>query len=207
MILRIYIVTVFIFLATQILNAEKHQGAEAEMNFDTAVKFVENKNYREAFPIFLTLAEQDFPAAQYNLSVLYFNGLGVPKNFKWSLYWAWQANLNNHEKAGNWLDTVISNINEDLRNNVAQTISDEFTQAANEGELAAPLKLGRTYLKLFVQPNNQMAYVWLSIAQAYGYEEASTYLDEATSQLTLEEILIEQENAHKSFQEITSEKN
>ena len=207
MILRIYIVTIFVFLSMQILNAEKHLGGEAEINFDSAVSFVENKNFREAFPIFLTLAEQDFPAAQYNLSVLYFNGLGVPKNFKWSLYWAWQANLNNHEKAGAWLDTVLSNINEDLRNNVAQTISDEFTKAANDGKLVAPLKLGRTYLKLFVQPNNQMAYVWLSIAQAYGYEEASIYLEEAASQLTLEEILIEQENAHKSFQAITPDKN
>lgn len=207
MILRICIVTMFVFLSTQILNAEQHLGGEAEINFDSAVKFVENKNFREAFPIFLTLAEQDFPAAQYNLSVLYFNGLGVPKNFKWSLYWAWQANLNNHEKAGAWLDTVLSNINEDLRNNVAQTISDEFTKAANDGKLVAPLKLGRTYLKLFVQPNNQMAYVWLSIAQAYGYEEASIYLEEAASQLTLEEILIEQENAHKSFQAITPDKN
>lgn len=207
MILRIYIVTIFVFLSMQILNAEKHLGGEAEINFDSAVKFVENKNFREAFPIFLTLAEQDFPAAQYNLSVLYFNGLGVPKNFKWSLYWAWQANLNNHEKSGAWLDKVLSNINEDLRNNVAQTISDEFTKAANDGKLVAPLKLGRTYLKLFVQPNNQMAYVWLSIAQAYGYEEASIYLEEAASQLTLEEILIEQENAHKSFQAITPDKN
>ena len=165
------------------------------------------KIFEKLSQYFLTLAEQDFPAAQYNLSVLYFNGLGVPKSFKWSLYWAWQANLNNHEKAGTWLDTVISNINEDLRNNVAQNISDEFTKAANEGELVAPLKLGRTYLKLFVQPNNQMAYVWLSIAQAYGYEEASIYLEEAAGQLTLEEILIEQENAHKSFQAITSVNN
>ncbi len=207
MILRIYIVTIFVFLSMQILSAETHLGGEAEIHFDSAVKFVENKNFREAFPIFLTLAEQDFPAAQYNLSVLYFNGLGVPKNFKWSLYWAWQANLNNHEKSGAWLDKVLSNINEDLRNNVAQTISDEFTKAANDGKLVAPLKLGRTYLKLFVQPNNQMAYVWLSIAQAYGYEEASIYLEEAASQLTLEEILIEQENAHKSFQAITPDKN
>ena len=52
-----------------------------------------------------------------------------------------------------------------------------------------------------------MAYMWLSIAQAYGYEEASIYLEEAASQLTLEEILIEQENAHKSFQAITPDKN
>ena len=206
MILRIYIVTIFVFLTTQVLNAEKHQAAEAQKNFDTAVNFIEGKKYQDAFPIFLSLAEQNFPEAQYNLSVLYFNGLGVPKNFKWSLYWAWQANLNNHKKAENWVDNVIANITEDLRNNVAQTISDEFTKSATEGEQSAPLKLGRTYLKLFVEPNNQMAYLWLSIAQAYGYEEASAFLQEATSQLTLEEILVEQENSHNKFQEITSQK-
>ncbi len=207
MILRIYIVTIFVFLTTQILNAERHQAAEAQKNFNTAVDFIEGKNYQDAFPIFLNLAELDFPEAQYNLSVLYFNGLGVPKNFKWSLYWAWQANLNNHKRAENWLEKVISNINEDLRNSVAQLISDEFTKSATAGERSAPLKLGRTYLKLFVEPNNQMAYLWLSIAQAYGYEEASAFLQEATGQLTLEQILVEQENSHNKFQEITSQKN
>ena len=50
MILRIYIVTIFVFLSMQILSAEKHLGGEAEINFDSAVKFVENKNFRKPFP-------------------------------------------------------------------------------------------------------------------------------------------------------------
>ena len=100
------------------------------------------------------------------------------------------------------MDNITSNITENLQNSVAQLIVDEFTLAANEGDLLAPLKLGRTFLKLFLQPNNQMAYQWLSIAQAYGDEAASVYLEEAAAQLTLEEILIEQDNALKAFNAI-----
>ena len=44
----------------QILSAEKHLGGEAEINFDSAVKFVENKNFREAFPIFFNFSGTRF---------------------------------------------------------------------------------------------------------------------------------------------------
>jgi hypothetical protein len=39
----------------------------------------------------------------------------------------------------------------------------------------------------------------LSISQAYGEERASALLEEAASQMTLEEVLVQQEEAQKSF--------
>jgi hypothetical protein len=90
-------------------------------------------------------------------------------------------------------------INEDLRNSVAQAIIEELVASAQEGDRAAPLKLGKTYLGLFVEAQNQPAYLWLSISQAYGEERASALLEEAASQMTLEEILAQQEEAQKSF--------
>ena len=200
--LKFFWIALFLFTTSEVLKAEGHDGAVAVENFNIAIDLVEKKNFRDAVVIFSELSKQDFPEAQYNLSILYFNGLGAPKNFKLSLYWAWQAHLNNHEAAGKWMDNITSNITENLQNSVAQLIVDELTLAANEGDLSAPIKLGRTFLKLFVQPNNQMAYQWLSIAQAYGDEAASVYLEEAASQLTLEEILIEQDNALKAFNAI-----
>jgi hypothetical protein len=63
----------------------------------------------------------------------------------------------------------------------------------------SPLKLGKTYLGLFVEAQNQPAYLWLSISQAYGDDSASKLLDTAATQLTLEEILAQQEAAQKTF--------
>ena len=54
---------------------------------------------------------------------------------------------------------------------VAAQIIEELLVLANDGDQAAALKLGQTYTQLFVTPDYKSAYVWLSIAQAYGLEE------------------------------------
>ena len=64
--------------------------------FKSAIKHVEKKNFFEAFQIFSNLAEKGVPEAQFNLALLYSNGLGAPKNFRLALYWSWQAYLNDH---------------------------------------------------------------------------------------------------------------
>ena len=158
--------------------------------------------YFDAFQIFSDLAKKSVPEAQYNLALLYSNGLGAPKNYKLSLYWSWQAHLNDHETALERVTATYDLINEDLRNTVAQLIIDELLVTAAAGDKASPLKLGKTYLGLFVEAQNQPAYLWLSISQAYGDETASALLDQAATQLTLEEVLAQQEEAHKKFQEI-----
>ena len=93
-------------------------------------------------------------------------------------------------------------INENLRNEVAQLIIDELLENAYAGDKVSPLKLGKTYLGLFVEAQNQPAYLWLSISQAYGDVAASELLDVAANQLTLEEVLSQQEQAQKIFDEI-----
>jgi TPR repeat protein len=167
--------------------------------FKSAIKHVEKKNFFEAFQIFSNLAEKGVPEAQFNLALLYSNGLGAPKNFRLALYWSWQAYLNDHETAIEQVNKTYELINEDLRNSVAQTIIEELVASAQAGDRAAPLKLGKTYLGLFVEAQNQPAYLWLSISQAYGEERASALLEEAAAQMTLEEVLAQQEEAQKSF--------
>ena len=93
-------------------------------------------------------------------------------------------------------------INEDLRDKVAQLVIDELLESAQAGDKLSPLKLGKTYLGLFVEAKNQPAYLWLSISQAYGDAAASKLLDTAATQLTLEEVLAQQEAAQKTFEEI-----
>ena len=127
-------------------------------DFDKAIKHVEKMRYFDAFQIFSDLAEKSVQEAQYNLALLYSNGLGAPKNYKLALYWSWQAHLNDHETALERVTTTYDLINEDLRNTVAQLIIDELLVTAAAGDKASPLKLGKTYLGLFVEAQNQPAY-------------------------------------------------
>ena len=199
MMLRKFVYICFLVLYSTVLYAENHQKKPVDEEFKSAIKHVEKKQFFEAYQIFSSLAELGIPEAQFNLALLYSNGLGTPKNFRLALYWSWQAHLNDHETAIDRVNKTYDLINEDLRNSVAQTIIEELVASAQAGDKDAPLKLGKTYLALFVEAQNLPAYLWLSISQAYGEERASALLEEAASQMSLEEVLAQQEEAKKSF--------
>jgi TPR repeat protein len=200
--LRNILYTCLLVLCSTVLYAENHKKTLLDEEFKSAINYVEKKNFFEAFQIFTSLAEKGVPEAQFNLALFYSNGLGAPKNFRLALYWSWQAHLNDHEAAIDRVNITYNLINEDLRNSVAQTIIEELVASAQAGDRAAPLKLGKTYLGLFVEAQNQPAYLWLSISQAYGEERASALLEEAASQMTLEEVLAQQEEAQKTFNDM-----
>ena len=194
--------TCLVIFYSTILNAESHQKNSVDSDFKTAVKHIEKKRFFDAFEIFSALADQGIPEAQFNLALLYSNGLGIPINYRLALYWSWQAHLNDHETAISRVNIIYDLIDEKLRNSVAQTITDEMLLIAQSGDRAAPLKLGKTYLGLFVEAQYKPAYLWLSISQAYGEERASALMEEAASQMTLEEVLAQQEEAQKAFDSI-----
>ena len=200
--LRNFLYMSLLVLHSTVLYAENHQKNLVDEEFKSAIKYVEKKQFFEAYQIFSSLAELEIPEAQFNLALLYYNGLGTPKNFRLALYWSWQAHLNDHETAIEQVNKTYELINENLRNSVAETTIEELVASAQAGDRAAPLKLGKTYLGLFVEAQNQPAYLWLSISQAYGEERASALLEEAASQMTLEEVLAQQEEAQKSFNDM-----
>ncbi len=201
-----YYLTALLFIGlASTSQAENHiLSPTLAKDFEIAVKNVENKNFLAAVKMFNELAENGLPEAQFNLSLLHSSGLGTPKNYKTALYWSWQAHLNGHETAINQVTEIYDLITEALRDAVANQIIDELLAIAKEGDQNAALKLGKTYTDLLVVPDYQSAYVWLSIAQAYGLESASSLLKQTADQLTLEDILVQQEQASNTFSDINS---
>ena len=202
---RFFLILLFLpIVGSNILWAESHNIKMADQvnKFENAVKLVAEKKYIEAVEEFKNLADLGLPEAQFNLAILNLNGLGAPKNFKNALYWSWYAYLNKHETAFSQAEAIFPSITEALRDEVATQIIDELLVLANDGDQGAALKLGQTYTQLFVTPDYKSAYVWLSIAQAYGLEEVTELLENATKQLTLEEVLQQQDESADTFSKI-----
>jgi TPR repeat protein len=202
---RFFLILLFLpIVGSNILWAESHNIKMADQvnKFENAVKLVAEKKYIEAVEEFKNLADLGLPEAQFNLAILNLNGLGAPKNFKNALYWSWYAYLNKHETAFSQAEAIFPSITEALRDEVATQIIEELLVLANDGDQGAALKLGQTYTQLFVTPDYKSAYVWLSIAQAYGLEEVTELLENATKQLTLEEVLQQQDESAATFSKI-----
>ena len=203
--LKYFLTIIALISVGQVAQAENHDSSpELAKEFEMAVKNVESKNFLDAVRGFEKLAQSGLPEAQFNLSLLYSSGLGTPKNYKMALYWSWQAHLNDHPTAINQINEIFDLITEALRDTVANQIIDELLAVAKAGEQTSTLKLGKTYTDLLVTPDYQSSYVWLSIAQAYGLESASGLLSQVADELTLEEILVQQEQASTTFSEINS---
>ena len=203
--LKYFLTIIALISVGQVAEAENHDSSpELAKEFEMAVKNVESKNFLDAVRGFEKLAQSGLPEAQFNLSLLYSSGLGTPKNYKMALYWSWQAHLNDHPTAINQINEIFDLITEALRDTVANQIIDELLTVAKAGEQTSTLKLGKTYTDLLVTPDYQSSYVWLSIAQAYGLESASGLLSQVADELTLEEILVQQEQASTTFSEINS---
>ena len=203
--LTYFLLILVVISIANISRSENHTPSPKLIEeFEIAVKHVEKKNFLDAVKIFNELSQAGLPEAQFNLSLLHSNGLGTPKNYKTALYWSWQAHLNNHPTAINQINDIFDLITEALRDTVANQIIDELLAVAKAGDQTSALKLGKTYTDLLVTPDYQSAYVWLSIAQAYGLESASGLLKKVADQLTLEEILAQQEEASTTFAEINS---
>jgi TPR repeat protein len=203
--LKYFLTIIALISVGQVAQAGNHDPSpELAKEFEMAVKNVESKNFLDAVRGFEKLAQSGLPEAQFNLSLLYSSGLGTPKNYKMALYWSWQAHLNDHPTAINKINEIFDLITEALRDTVANQIIDELLAVAKAGEQTSTLKLGKTYTDLLVTPDYQSSYVWLSIAQAYGLESASGLLSQVADELTLEEILVQQEQASTTFSEINS---
>ena len=102
------------------------------------------------------------------------------------------------------VNQIIDIITPELQTTVAEQIIAELDALARTGDEQASLKLGITFIELLVEPNYPSAYVWLSIAQAYGIEEASALLTEVSDLMAIEEILVQQEEASKLFSQINN---
>ena len=206
MIARSALIFLIILSGNNFVAANTHVN-ELDINesFRAALELLDADQYVEAANVFELLAEQGLPEAQYNLSVLLFNGLGAPKNFKDSLKWSWKAHLNDHSKAKAQTEKILDSITSELQDVVAVELIDELSTDAEDGDIDAALKIGKTYTDLLVEPDFGNAYIWLSIAQAHGYADAGPLLDRVSDELTIEVIIERQDEARILFERLTKQ--
>lgn len=168
-------------------------------SFQDGVNFVEDGNYYGAFQIFERLASTGDASSQYNLSLLFLKGVGVPINYKSALYWAWQSHINDHEKAFSQVEELLEIVPESVRIEISNETIDGLLEIARSGSKEATLDLTETYLYLLNEPDFEQAYTWALIAQAYGLSNVVDFLDRAGDELDIETKIAQQAIASELF--------
>jgi len=111
---------------------------------DDALAALRDKDYKKAISLLRPLANYGYPLAQFNVGVMYDDGLGVDRDDKEALFWYTKAAAQGYANAQANLGQMYFNgqgVPADY-----QKALDWWTRAANQGNLIAQNNLGSMYL-------------------------------------------------------------
>ena len=168
--------------------------------FKQAVQAVRDKEYDAAADLFLPLAESGDIDAQFNISILIRNGLGRPQNFSKALFWCWLAYSGGLEKADVVLEKLLSLVPEVAHDSIRVEVSEFIIKEVNEGKYERLMHLGKFYLKILSEPDYNNAYLFYSVAAAFGKNGAKEKRDEVIENIENEMIVEIQEKASLVFE-------
>ncbi len=162
-------------------------GARAEAGFKEGVAAYKKGDYAAAFKEFRPLAEQGNASAQYNLGVMYANGLGVPKDDREAVKWFRKSTEQGYARAQYNLGVMY-----DEGRGVPQDDKEAakwYRKAAERGLARAQNNLGVMYVKGRGVPQDYVfAHKWFNIAGANGAERAAAARDRIAEKMTPEQI-------------------
>jgi TPR repeat protein len=90
----------FIFITTPLLFASLMDDS---LLYDEGKRYVKEKEYKKAIAIFESLAQKPYDKVQYDLALLYEQGLGTPQDYNKSLHWFTKSAENKNRDALNFL--------------------------------------------------------------------------------------------------------
>ena len=169
--------------------------------FSQAVTAVREKDYSTAYQLFLHLAEEGDYDAQYNLAILFKNGLGHPTHYQNALKWAFLAELGGIEKATDMREELMDVMPEETLDLVRAEVKNVLTQRFDASDRSVILQLAQYNLTIVKEPDFKTVYALRALAAAIGISSAIVLRDEIESELELKDLIDAQHMAAKLYKE------
>lgn len=163
--------------------------------FSEAVMAARSGQAAQAVKMFQHLANDRNGPAQFNLSVMYARGQGVPQSDELALYWGWHSRFSGVGKAEVLTKYLSRGATKKLLDKVQKRLHDDLIQSVNAGQKSAMLSLGRVYLELTDPADREQALVWFTMAAALQEPNAHTWRDVVARGLDRETRLKAQDRA------------
>ena len=145
-----------------------------EQQFQQGLEATKRGDYQTAFKLWLPLAEQGDASAQFNLGVMYHNGLGVKQDDVEAVKWYRKAAEQGYADAQANLGSSYS-AGRGVRQDYTKAVK-WFKKAAENGSAGGQLKLGILYLiGQGIQKDRTLAKEWIGKACDNGNQQGCEY--------------------------------
>ncbi|MBY0431135.1 MAG: sel1 repeat family protein, partial [Rhodospirillales bacterium] len=146
-------------------------GASAWADGDAAARAMQQHDYASALREWRPVAEQGDAAAQYNMGVIHYNGLGIERDIPAAIQWFEKAAAGDNVPAMSLLGALYLS-GQAGKSDPGRTFR-LLLDAAKKGDATAQYNVGSLYASGQGVPVNLVqAWVWVSAAERNGVIEA-----------------------------------
>ena len=190
------------FTFSQEINSNIKVIDDSLVKFQKGVDAVKEKNYEIAADIFEELASLGDIDAQFNLAILTRNGLGRAQNYSDALYWTWLSFTGGLEKSEKVLEKILELVPEDSQQEISESVSSYILDQINSGNRKALMHYGKYYLDVLSDADYSKAYLFYSIASAFGEQGAKEKRDKVLDDMDNDRIVEIQSQASVMFDKL-----
>ena len=171
-----------------------------EEYYEKGVSLYDNGAFDESFIVFFNLAEKGHNDSIFNLSNMYYEGVGTIQNYKLSLKYCWLCVLNGNKRCLKKIDKIKSklseNIIEEIANQIPEILEKNFIKFNNS---KSAFKLGFWFENFSPEIDYEQSYLWYSVSVSGGIYKAMKLRDRVGEEIEAEKIVELQTEAEEIF--------
>ncbi len=184
-------------------NVQSNDIPNDEEYYKLGVKNYKNANFSEAYIIFQNLADKGDRNAQFNVSNMYANGVGITQDFKRALKWSWMCSLGGEKKCLEKINSLKKKLDEKTIEDIAIELEKSIEKSVfKKRDINDALKLGFWYEMFSPSKDLEKAYIWYSVSVSGGLYKAMNIRERVGNQIESENITKLQIEANKIYNQI-----
>ena len=171
-----------------------------ETYYLNGVELYDQGNFKESYIIFFNLSEKGNKDAIFNLSNMYFEGIGTTQNYHKSLEYTWLCSLNGNKKCIKKLKKVREKLEEDEVLKISKIIPERLeNEFLNNNDIISAFKLGYWFEKFSPEIDFEKSYLWYSVSVSAGVYKAMKLRDRVGELIDKKKISELQVEANEIF--------
>ena len=146
-----YIFIILFYCISTNVFADNHQDVKNNIIDDKSyykkgVGFYDNGEFKKSFIVFFNLAEKGNKDAIFNLSNMFYEGIGTTQDFSKSLEYTWLCSLNGNKRCLKKIDSIEEKLDKDEFIKISQRIPEILeNDFVNLNDKISAFKLGYWY--------------------------------------------------------------
>ena len=146
--------------------------------YNSGVDLYENGEFKKSFIVFFNLSEKGNKDAIFNLSNMYFEGIGTTQDYSKSLKYTWLCSLNGNKKCLDKIKSIKDKLEEDEFLKISSTIPEILENGyVEDNDPISAFQLGYWYEKISPEIDFEKSYLWYSVSVSSGVYKAMKMRD------------------------------